>query len=62
MGASDVAHTPWWILAGVRPEGPSYLTWVKWIGGFVCHLFGGGSEMTIRKPMGRMRYVELLTC
>lgn len=23
MGASDVAHTPWWILAGVRPEGPS---------------------------------------
>ncbi len=35
MGASDVAHTPWWILAGVRPEGPSYLTWVECIGGLV---------------------------
>ncbi|CAK9075496.1 unnamed protein product [Durusdinium trenchii] len=22
-GVADVAHTPWWILAGVTPEGPS---------------------------------------
>eukprot|EP00435_Cladocopium_sp_Y103_P046140 s763_g13.t1 len=23
LGADDVAHTPWWILAGVMPQGPS---------------------------------------